>query len=229
MEIRVLGTLEVVDDLGRLVAVRGTRLTNLVIALALRCGETVSDDRLSEILWGDEPPDGSNALRRQISTLRNALGRRDAVIRRANGYALAIEKDKVDLVRFERLAARGHDALRRGEVTEAVARLADALELFGGTLWSMSSTAVRGSGSGSSHGDEDCDNRGSHRRRPRVGTTRGSGRGARAPRGSSSRAGAPSGAADAGVVAVRPPDRSSALVRVRSYRARRRGRAGAVT
>ena len=70
MEIRVLGSLEVVDDLGRPVAVRGARLTCLLVALALRCGEVVSDDRLSEILWGDEPPDGANALRRQVSTLR---------------------------------------------------------------------------------------------------------------------------------------------------------------
>ena len=69
MEIRLLGSLEVADDLGCLVAVRGSRLTTLLTALALRCGEVVTDDRLSEILWGDDPPHGANALQRQISTL----------------------------------------------------------------------------------------------------------------------------------------------------------------
>jgi DNA-binding SARP family transcriptional activator len=56
LEVRVLGSLEVIDDVGSFVAVRGARLTCLLVALALRCGEVVSDDRLGEILWGDEPP-----------------------------------------------------------------------------------------------------------------------------------------------------------------------------
>src|SRR5262245_50700653 len=132
MEVRVLGALEVVDDLGRLVAIRGARLTRLLVALALRCAEVVSDDRLSDILWGEDLPDRANALRRQISTLRSVLGRAEAVIRRANGYALAIDRDAVDACRFERLAAEGHDALRGGEVTEAAARFRDALELWRG-------------------------------------------------------------------------------------------------
>ena len=132
MEIRVLGSLEVVDDLGRIVAVRGARLTCLLIALALRCGEVVSDDRLSEVLWDDEPPDGANALRRQISTLRRMLGRAEAVIRRGNGYVLSVDKDAVDAFRFESLAAKGQQALREGESTDATASLRDALELWRG-------------------------------------------------------------------------------------------------
>jgi predicted ATPase/DNA-binding SARP family transcriptional activator len=132
VEIRVLGALEVIDELGRLVAVRGARLTRLAIALALRCGEVVSDDRLSETLWADEPPDGANALRRQISTLRSVLGRADAVIRRGHGYVLSVDKDAVDAFRFESLAAQGCDALRAGKVTQARTLLRDALELWRG-------------------------------------------------------------------------------------------------
>ena len=52
LEIRLLGSPEVADDLGRPVAVRGSRPTTLVIALALRCGHLVTDDRLLEILGG---------------------------------------------------------------------------------------------------------------------------------------------------------------------------------
>lgn len=132
MEIRVLGSLEVVDDLGRLVAVRGARLTCLLIALALRCGEVVSDDRLRDILWGETPPDGANALRRQVSTLRQVLGRSDTVIRRGNGYVLAVDKDAVDTFRFESMAARGRDALRDRNFPEAAGGLREALELWRG-------------------------------------------------------------------------------------------------
>ena len=128
----MLGSLEVVDDLGRIVAVRGARLTCLLIALALRCGEVVSDDRLSEILWGDVPPDGPNALRRQISTLRRMLGRTEAVIRRGSGYVLSVDKDAVDAFRFESLAAKGQMALRDGDVPRAAVCLRDALELWRG-------------------------------------------------------------------------------------------------
>jgi predicted ATPase/DNA-binding SARP family transcriptional activator len=132
LEVRVLGSLEVVDDAGRFLAIRGARLTCLLVALALRSGEVVSDDRLSEILWGDEPPDGPNALRRQVSTLRSVLGRVDAVVRRGSGYVLCIDKDAVDALRFERLAGRGHEALRGGDVMGASVVLREALGLWRG-------------------------------------------------------------------------------------------------
>ena len=92
----------------------------------------VSDDRLSEILWGDVPPDGPNALRRQISTLRRVLGRTEAVIRRGSGYVLFVDKDAVDAFRFEGLAAKGQMALRDGDVPRAAVCLRDALGLWRG-------------------------------------------------------------------------------------------------
>jgi predicted ATPase/DNA-binding SARP family transcriptional activator len=132
LEVRVLGSLEVVDDLGRPIAVRGARLSSLLIALALRCGEAVSDDRLSEILWGDDARSGVNALQRQVSTLRRVLGRTDLIARRGQGYVLCLDKEAVDAFRFETLAARGRDALREGDVADASASLHAALDLWRG-------------------------------------------------------------------------------------------------
>ena len=132
MEIRLLGSLEVTDDLGCLVAVRGPRLTTLLTALALRCGEVVTDDRLSEILWGDDPPHGANALQRQISTLRGVLGRADTIERRGRGYALCVERAAIDVFQFEALARRGREAMREGDGALASALFDEAVALWRG-------------------------------------------------------------------------------------------------
>jgi DNA-binding winged helix-turn-helix (wHTH) protein len=132
LDIRLLGSLEVGDDLGRPVAVRGSRLTTLLIALALRCGEVVSDDRLSEILWGDHPPHGANALQRRISTLRGVLGRADAIERKGRGYALSVEREAIDVFRFEGLGALGHEAIRVGDVARASALFDEGRDLWRG-------------------------------------------------------------------------------------------------
>src|SRR5262249_43921310 len=91
MEIRLLGSLEVIDDSGQRVPLRGVRLQALVAALALSPGNAVSVDRLVDALWGDTPPEGAaNALQRHVSTLRKLLGN-DTVERRGTGYVLADE------------------------------------------------------------------------------------------------------------------------------------------
>src|SRR3954467_15760557 len=110
MEFRVLGPLEV-QHRGRPVAVRGRRQRALLARLVLNLGESVSDDRLLEDLWGDaQPSSGSTALRVRVSQLRKALaaaGPEDdlgaAIVTRGSGYALEADPDQVDARRFERL------------------------------------------------------------------------------------------------------------------------------
>ena len=141
LEIRLLGSLEVTDDLGCLVAVRGPRLTTLLTALALRCGEVVTDDRLSEILWGDDPPHGANALQRQISTLRGVLGRADTIERRGRGYVLCVERAAIDVFQFEGLARRGREAMREGDRVSPVPCSTRPSGCGGATHWSTLPTS----------------------------------------------------------------------------------------
>lgn len=124
--------MEVVDDSGAPVELRGTKLRCLLATLALRPGHVVAADRLVEDLWGAEPPpNAANSLQALVSRLRRALPR-DVVATRAHGYLLATAASNVDTVRFGELAAVGRRALSDGDAVAASAVLGEALALWRG-------------------------------------------------------------------------------------------------
>ena len=127
MEFLILGPLEVVDD-GRTVAVTGAKPRALLATLLLHANEVVSDERLTDALWGDDPPETArNALQAHVSHLRRALGR-DVVTRRASGYVIELASAELDLARFEELRAEAA-SLPPGEGAD---RLRSALALWRG-------------------------------------------------------------------------------------------------
>ena len=103
MEFRILGPLEVWHE-GRPVGISGARQRELLAILLLHAGEVVSTDRLMDALWGEgQPAAGATALRVRVSQLRKALGPGgQALVTRPPGYALLVERDGLDLRRFER-------------------------------------------------------------------------------------------------------------------------------
>ncbi len=113
MEFRILGPLQVVDG-GRAVELAGPKQRTLLAALVLHAGRVVPKDRLFEILWGPQPPDGAPAtLQSHVSHLREALepgragGEASIVAAREPGYVLAADPRRdVDTGRFESLAAK---------------------------------------------------------------------------------------------------------------------------
>jgi DNA-binding SARP family transcriptional activator len=120
MEFRILGPLEVVDD-GTWLPLGGARQRAVLALLLTRPNEVVSTDRLIDDLWGSEPPrTAANTLQYYVSQLRKLIGA-DRIITRPPGYSMRVERDELDLERFESL-------LRRGDV-EA---LYEALELWRG-------------------------------------------------------------------------------------------------
>src|SRR3954469_369619 len=132
VEFRVLGTLEVLDNGGHPVELRGAKLRTLLAALLLRAGQPVSADRLADLLWGETPPSGAaNALQAQISKLRRLLVEAP-VEGRDGGYALAIDSGQIDSERFTGLAEAGHDHLAAGRHAEAATVLRAALALWRG-------------------------------------------------------------------------------------------------
>jgi predicted ATPase/DNA-binding SARP family transcriptional activator len=132
MEIRLLGSIEIVDGSGARIPVQGTRLQALIAALALQAGSVVSVDRLLDALWSDAPPDGAtNALQRHVSSLRKVIGP-GAVRRHGDGYVLDVDASSVDARAFEDLDRRGRAVLGAGDVAQARAYFAQALDLWRG-------------------------------------------------------------------------------------------------
>ena len=122
MDFRILGPLEAHDgDLP--LPLGGTRQRALLALLLLHANEVVSSDRLIDELWGGERlEDASKALQVAVSRLRRALepGRSsgqasEVLVTRPPGYELRLAHGRLDLHRFDDLAAGGREALAAGD------------------------------------------------------------------------------------------------------------------
>jgi DNA-binding SARP family transcriptional activator/ABC-type branched-subunit amino acid transport system substrate-binding protein/streptogramin lyase len=132
MEFRVLGPLEAYEN-GRAIPLGGAKQRALLAYLLLHAGETVSTDRLIDVIWGERPPPSApKSLHVYVSGLRRALGR-GTVATRPGGYAVDIEADELDLRSFQRLVAAGKELLAKGEAEAAAAHLSAALDLWRGS------------------------------------------------------------------------------------------------
>ena len=73
LEFRILGPLEVLDD-GRTIELGGARQRAVLAILLLHRGETVSVDRIVDLLWGERPPATAvKTVQVYVSHLRRAL------------------------------------------------------------------------------------------------------------------------------------------------------------
>jgi DNA-binding SARP family transcriptional activator len=138
MEIRILGPLEVVAE-GDPVEVPSGKARLLLAALVVHANQVVSTDRLFEFLWHGQPPESAaNTLQTYVSHLRRSLEpdraprrRSRLVITREPGYLLAVDRDQIDAVRFQRLVGEARQVLGRAP-EEAAALLHAALSLWRG-------------------------------------------------------------------------------------------------
>jgi DNA-binding SARP family transcriptional activator len=137
IEFRLLGPLEVVRG-GRSVAVRRGKPCALLAMLLLHAGEAVSTDRLIDALWGERPPaSAANALQAHVAVLRRALhpdtpaAEDEVLATRAPGYLLRVDRDALDIARFERLRAEGRRVLS-DDPKAARSVLGEALGLWRG-------------------------------------------------------------------------------------------------
>jgi len=122
-QFRILGPLELVAD-GGPVELAGQR-KRVLIALLLRANAVVPTDVLVDDVWGDAAPkNATTSLHNALTDLRRVLG--EAIVTRAPGYMLRVERDEVDAFRFE-------DLLERAREQEPGARIATLREALG--LW----------------------------------------------------------------------------------------------
>jgi len=131
-EVRVLGPVEAVTTDGRVVRPGPAKERALLALLALHVGRVVPTGALIDGLWGEDPPEAAgNALQVYVSHLRRALGR-ETIRTVPAGYTLAVEPDRVDADRFERLTGSGRAALAGEEPERAAQLLRAALDLWRG-------------------------------------------------------------------------------------------------
>jgi len=133
VQFRILGPLEVIVG-SEAVALGGRRSRALLALLLLNRSELVSRARLVDEVWGERPPKAVDSeLRVYVAKLRKALDA-DALVRRADGYALIVDDAQLDAARFERLATEGRRLLAAGAAERATATLREALALWRGPV-----------------------------------------------------------------------------------------------
>jgi DNA-binding SARP family transcriptional activator/predicted ATPase len=140
VEFRVLGPIEVWD--GERCLNIGPRMPKAVLAvLLLEPGRPVSLDRLIDLLWGEEPPaTATGALQVYISGLRRVLEPNRSsrtppavLVTQPPGYALRVDREALDAVRFEAAITAGRNRLAGGDPAGARAALQEALALWRGS------------------------------------------------------------------------------------------------
>jgi DNA-binding SARP family transcriptional activator/tetratricopeptide (TPR) repeat protein len=131
VEFKLLGPLRVLRD-GEALEPGSPKQRALLIDLLVHHGEVVSRDQLIEDLWVGSPPStGFGVLQNYVSQLRKALGP-GLLATRGRGYALDIDPDALDSIRFERLLRRAHAAQAGGDADSAAALLREARTLWRG-------------------------------------------------------------------------------------------------
>ncbi|MFH8379474.1 AfsR/SARP family transcriptional regulator [Kitasatospora sp. NPDC018058] len=139
LRFQVLGPVQAWLD-GRPLSLGSPQQQAVLTTLLLHSGRPVTTQDLVDALWGDRPPTQAvAALRTYISRLRSVIEPRREVRRPAellvsvaDGYALRIPGEALDLAVFERLSAEAAAARTSGDKHEAHRLLVQALDLFSG-------------------------------------------------------------------------------------------------
>jgi predicted ATPase/DNA-binding SARP family transcriptional activator len=135
MEIRVLGPIEAMDEVG-LVRLAAPMQRRLLAALVVGAGETCSRDALIDALWGESPPASApKLLQVYVSQLRKVLPAPARIRTHGGGYALELGDRSIDAERFERLLDEGREALGEGNPALAMSLLTKALDLWRGPAY----------------------------------------------------------------------------------------------
>jgi DNA-binding SARP family transcriptional activator/DNA-binding beta-propeller fold protein YncE len=132
VEFRILGPLEVAEN-GGSIGLGAAKQQTLLGVLLLQPNEVVPMTRLVDELWGEAPPaTAAKVVQGHVSELRKILGN-TVLVTKARGYLAAVDPDRLDSIRFQRLAAEGHDSIE-SDPERAAARLRQALALWRGDV-----------------------------------------------------------------------------------------------
>ncbi len=134
MEFGLLGPLMVRGASGDVPLPRG-RPRSMLALLLLDAGRVVPAGKITEALWGGEPPPSApTIIRHHVWQLRQALGRTgpQRIVTQPRGYLIRVGEGELDLARFEELLAAARSAAGSGSWELAAAAAGDALALWRG-------------------------------------------------------------------------------------------------
>jgi DNA-binding SARP family transcriptional activator len=139
VRVRVLGPLEVVDG-DRPVSLGGPKERRLLAALAIHAGEVVSESRLIDALWGDNPPrTATKTLQNYVLRLRKVLHRQAdedgdglTIVTIPPGYMLQGSPSAIDSLGVAARMASAREAVAAGEYSRATALLDETLSCWRG-------------------------------------------------------------------------------------------------
>ena len=137
VDFRLLGPLEFLID-GVPQAMPGGKPKGLLAVLLINRNRVVPSDSIADAIWdGAIPAAYQGILQVYVSTLRRSLRAAGAdgqavVTTQTPGYKLGLDDACVDLGRFTRWVATGHELVRAGRHAEAASRLRAALAEWSG-------------------------------------------------------------------------------------------------
>jgi DNA-binding SARP family transcriptional activator len=140
VQIQVLGPLTVWVD-GEALQLRSEPQRRVLAVLALSPNVPIGIEAMVDLVWGRRPPvTASDLVRSQLSRLRRKLqtrlGRSEAgniLVATAAGYALSVEPQQVDHLRFQLAVEQARRDRATGRVEAALVEYQRALELWRGS------------------------------------------------------------------------------------------------
>src|SRR5215813_9720522 len=131
MRFRILGPLEITDDLGQPVAITRPLHRSALALLLLNGGQPCSTRNLAAGLWGDAPPLSlAVSLRSCVYGIRKALPDAGRLRTHPCGYLIAVRPDELDLDTFRDLVKRAREELDGDRPRSAAALLSQAVGLW---------------------------------------------------------------------------------------------------
>jgi DNA-binding SARP family transcriptional activator len=129
---RLLGTFEAATAAGQPLALGGPRQQVVLAALLVAHPEPVPNDRLADVVWGDDvPPTAITTLQVYISRLRKLLAPTGVRLTSGSrGYQLEVDAQSIDAYRFDAAVRDAVDWSQDERYGEVVDRLEPALDLW---------------------------------------------------------------------------------------------------
>ncbi|GJF34281.1 hypothetical protein KNE206_69810 [Kitasatospora sp. NE20-6] len=128
----LLGSIEFRDDTGVVLDIGGPKRRTVLAALAWEMNDSVSVDRLLNIVWDGRPPAQARAaLHGHVAALRKVLPKEYALETVPTGYRLTGDRLRVDAHRFEELRAQAASEPDHGQRSQM---LQAALGLWRGAV-----------------------------------------------------------------------------------------------